>query len=52
MFFWEGNQTNIHIEPIIQELDPNNPLHKNMTIEGNTFYLNNTSAIRRSVWKI
>lgn len=43
--FWEGNQTNIHIEPIIQELDPNNPLHKNMTIEGNTFYLNNTSAI-------
>ena len=43
--FWEGNGTSILVEPIIQNMDPQNPVHQNMTIEGNTFYLKNTAAI-------
>ncbi|WP_052446860.1 NPCBM/NEW2 domain-containing protein [Candidatus Soleaferrea massiliensis] len=39
------NQAVINFGPVVQNPDRNNPLHKNLVIEENTFLLKNTAAV-------
>ena len=39
------NTASINIGPVLKQPDRNRPLHQNLVIEGNTFFLKDVSAV-------